>query len=197
MPFVEEPGEAAFYGPKIDFVVKDVIGREWQLGTVQVDYNLPERFDLSYIAADGREHRPVMIHRAPFGSMERFVGVLIEHFAGAFPAWRAPEQGRVLPISEKTNDYAVKVLGALKNLGVRAKIDDSNERVQRKIREGAEMKIPYLLIVGPRDEEAGNVSVRARGILKDLGAIPLDKFGDTIQKEIATRGRESVKGLFE
>jgi len=197
VPFVEEPGEAAFYGPKIDFVVKDVIGREWQLGTVQVDYNLPERFDLSYIAADGREHRPVMIHRAPFGSMERFVGVLIEHFAGAFPAWLAPEQVRVLPISEKTNDYAVKVLSALKNSGVRAKIDDSNERVQRKIREGAEMKIPYLLIVGPRDEEAGNVSVRARGIQKDLGAIPLEKFVDTIQKEIATRGRESVKGLFE
>jgi len=192
VPFSEEPGEAAFYGPKIDFVVQDVIGREWQLGTVQVDYNLPERFDLSYIGADNAPHRPVMIHRAPFGSMERFVGVLIEHFAAAFPAWLSPEQARVLPISEKSLDYAGRVLEALKQANVRATIDASNERVQAKIRSGAEEKIPYLLVVGPRDAEGGTVSVRARGVQKDLGAMPLDDFVGALREEISTRGATSV-----
>ncbi len=197
VPFKEEPGEAAFYGPKIDFVVKDVIGREWQLGTVQVDYNLPERFDLSYIGADNTEHRPVMIHRAPFGSMERFVGVLIEHFAGAFPTWLAPEQVRVLPISEKSTDYASEVVGKLKAIGARVTLDDSNERVQAKIKRGSEMKIPYLLVVGPRDAEARQVSVRAFGIEKDLGAMGVDAFVSSLAEEIEGRGDSSVKEQFE
>jgi len=191
--FTEEPGEAAFYGPKIDFVVKDVIGREWQLGTVQVDYNLPERFDLSYIGADNTEHRPVMIHRAPFGSMERFCGVLIEHFAGAFPAWLAPEQVRVLPISEKSTAYAQSVVDQLKAIDVRVTLDDSNERVQAKIKHGSSQKIPYLLVVGPRDAEAGQVSVRAFGTEKDLGAMPLDEFVEAIKEEITGRGESTVK----
>ena len=188
--FSEEPGEAAFYGPKIDFVVKDVIGREWQLGTVQVDYNLPERFDLSYIGPDNTPHRPVMIHRAPFGSMERFCGVLIEHFAGAFPTWLSPEQVRVLPISEKTNEYAQRVLRELKAAGIRASIDTGNERVQAKIKHAAEMKIPYMAVVGPRDAEAGNVSVRARGVQHDLGAMPLADFVAGLKAEIAERRAE-------
>jgi len=190
--YTEEPGEAAFYGPKIDFVVKDVIGREWQLGTVQVDYNLPERFDLAYTGADNRPHRPVMIHRAPFGSMERFVGVLIEHFAGAFPAWLAPEQARVLPISDKSNDYAREVLAALAEAGVRAGLDDSNERVQAKIKIGAEEKIPYLLVVGPRDAENRTVSIRARGVQKDLGARPLAEFVQALEREIRSRGGQQA-----
>lgn len=190
--FTEEPGEAAFYGPKIDFVVRDVIGREWQLGTVQVDYNLPERFGLTYTSADNKAVRPVMIHRAPFGSMERFVGVLIEHFAGAFPTWLAPEQVRVLPVSEKSAAYANKVFAALKEAQVRATIDMSNERLAGKIREGAALKIPYLLVVGPRDEAAGAVSVRALGVEKDLGAVPLEQLVDAVRDEIATRGESSA-----
>ena len=150
VPFSEEPGEAAFYGPKIDFVVKDVIGRSWQLGTVQVDYNLPERFDLSYVGADNQQHRPVMIHRAPFGSMERFCGCLIEHFAGAFPLWLAPEQVRVLPISEKSAAYARELHGALKAAGLRASLDESNDRIQGKVKEASDMKVPYLAVVGTR-----------------------------------------------
>lgn len=192
VPFSQEPGEAAFYGPKIDFVIKDVIGREWQLGTVQVDYNLPIRFDLSYIGPDNQPHRPVMIHRAPFGSMERFCGVLIEHFAGAFPTWLSPEQVRVLPISEKSSDYAERVLRDLKNAGVRATMDLSGERIQAKIRDATEWKIPYLLIVGPRDAENESVSVRARGIQKDLGAMKLADFVGGIADEIRTRGETSI-----
>ncbi|MEZ6241889.1 MAG: threonine--tRNA ligase [Phycisphaerales bacterium] len=193
----EEPGEAAFYGPKIDFIVKDVLGREWQLGTVQVDYNLPKRFDLWYTGADNEKHRPVMIHRAPFGSMERFVGVLIEHFAGAFPTWLAPEQVRVLPISEKSSAYAQDVLSKLVDAGVRATIDEGNERVQAKIRHGAEWKVPYLLVVGPRDAEGGTVSVRAFGIEKDLGAMPLNEFVEGIREEIGTKGSSTVRSRFE
>jgi threonyl-tRNA synthetase len=196
VPFAEEPGEAAFYGPKIDFVIKDVIGREWQLGTVQVDYNLPIRFDLSYTGADNQPHRPVMIHRAPFGSFERFCGVLIEHFAGSFPTWLAPEQVRVLPISEKSDGYAKKVLAALKGVGCRATVDLGNDRVQGKIKVGAEMKVPYLLVVGPKDEEAGKVSVRARGIQKDLGAMDLGEFVAGIKAEIESRGGSSVAAGF-
>ncbi|MBS0187043.1 MAG: threonine--tRNA ligase, partial [Planctomycetes bacterium] len=187
VPFSKEPGEAAFYGPKIDFVVKDVIGREWQLGTVQVDYQMGNRFDLSYIGPDNKPHRPVVIHRAPFGSMERFCGVLIEHFAGAFPTWLSPEQVRVLPISDKTLDYGREVLAALQAVGVRATLDESNERVQAKIKVAADEKIPYMLIVGPRDAENKAVSVRVRGVEKDLGAMPLAKFVTDIGAEIASK----------
>lgn len=182
VPFNKEPGEAAFYGPKIDFVVKDVIGREWQLGTVQVDYNMALRFDLSYIGPDNQAHRPVVIHRAPFGSMERFCGVLIEHFAGAFPTWLAPEQVRVLPISEKSEDYGRRVLAALKEAGARATLDASGERIQAKIKAATEWKIPYLLVVGPRDEEQSAVSVRARGVEKDLGSMPLARFVEPVTR---------------
>lgn len=190
VPFSEEPGEAAFYGPKIDFVVKDVIGREWQLGTVQVDYSMANRFDLTYIGADNKQHRPVVIHRAPFGSMERFCGVLIEHFAGAFPTWLSPEQVRVLPISEKTNDYALEVEALLKEAGVRVTSDCGNDRVQGKIKEAAEWKIPYLLVVGPRDAENRAVSVRVRGQEKDLGAMPLAQFIQAVSEEIASKRAE-------
>ena len=193
-PFTEEPGEAAFYGPKIDFIVKDVVGREWQLGTVQVDYNLPERFDLSYIGADNQPHRPVMIHRAPFGSFERFIGCLIEHFAGAFPTWLAPEQVRVLTVSEKSAAYGQSVVAALKEAGIRVTLDDSNERLPAKVHAAAEMKIPYQLVVGPRDAEQQAVSVRVRGIQKDLGAMPLAQFVEAIWKEVATRGQQTVVG---
>ncbi len=192
--FSEEPGEAAFYGPKIDFVVRDVIGREWQLGTVQVDYNLPERFGLEYIGADNAPHRPVMIHRAPFGSFERFVGFLIEHFAGAFPLWLAPEQVRVLPISEKSAGYAEEVVGMLKAAGLRATLDNSNERVQAKIRAGSELKIPYLAVVGPRDADNRQVSVRAFGIEKDLGAMGLEEFVEAAKGEYESRGGSTVRG---
>jgi len=190
VPFSQEPGEAAFYGPKIDFVVKDVIGREWQLGTVQVDYNMAIRFDLTYTGPDNKPHRPVVIHRAPFGSMERFCGVLIEHFAGAFPTWLNPEQVRVMPISEKTNDYAAKVEAALKAAGVRVTTDYGNDRIQGKIKVAAEQKIPYLLVVGPRDAENNAVSIRIRGQEKDAGSMPLDAFVAGIAVEIAERRAE-------
>lgn len=196
VPFSKEPGEAAFYGPKIDFVVKDVIGREWQLGTVQVDYNMAIRFDLSYIGPDNKPHRPVVIHRAPFGSMERFCGVLIEHFAGAFPTWLAPEQVRVLPISEKTADYARQVEQSLRDCGVRVTLDESNERIQAKIKDAADWKVPYMVVVGPRDAEADQVSLRARGHMKDLGTMSLTGFVDAIKDEIATRGANTVVSRF-
>jgi len=195
--FSEEPGEAAFYGPKIDFVVKDVVGREWQLGTVQVDYNLPERFDLSYIGPDNQPHRPVMIHRAPFGSMERFIGVLIEHFAGAFPTWLAPEQVRVLPISEKSLDYAREVEAALAATGARVGLDSGDDRIQAKIKVAADMKVPWLLVVGPRDAEHRAVSVRMRGVQKDLGQAPLEAFVEAFAEEVRSRGaRPAAEALF-
>ena len=186
VPFTEEPGEAAFYGPKIDFVVKDVIGREWQLGTVQVDYVLPVRFDLSYIGADNTKHRPVMIHRAPFGSMERFTGVLIEHFAGHFPAWLAPEQVRVLTISEKSEEFANEALAQLRAAGVRASLDNTAEKIGAKIRNAQLQKIPYMLVIGEKEAAAQSVAVRhaKRG---DLGVKPLADFLASIQEEIATR----------
>ena len=172
MEYAESPGEAAFYGPKLDFQVRDAIGREWQLGTVQLDYNLPKRFELEYIGPDNKPHRPVMIHRAPFGSMERFVGVLIEHFAGAFPLWLAPEQVRVLPLSEKSNDYAQRVTDRLKEEGFRATLDTQDGKLQAKIREAQVDLIPYMFVVGPQEAEAGAVAVRDR-IDGDLGAMPL------------------------
>ncbi len=186
VPFSLEPGEAAFYGPKIDFVVQDVIGREWQLGTVQVDYQLPERFELSYTGADNRAHRPVMIHRAPFGSMERFVGVLIEHFAGAFPAWLAPVQAIVLPISDRHTAYAETVLGRLKAAGLRADLDTRSEKVNYKIREAQLQKIPFMLVVGDREAENGNVAVRTRKG-GDLGAKPVDEAISTIKAMVDSR----------
>jgi len=196
VPFSEEPGEAAFYGPKIDFVVKDVIGRSWQLGTVQVDYNLPERFDLHYVGADNQQHRPVMIHRAPFGSMERFCGCLIEHFAGAFPVWLAPEQVRVLPISEKSSGYARELHAALKAAGLRAAIDESNDRIQGKVKDASDMKVPYLAVVGPRDAEGRKVSVRAFGIEANLGEMGFDAFVDGLAREYRSRGAETVRSAF-
>ena len=158
----EEPGEAAFYGPKIDFVVKDVIGREWQLGTVQVDYNLPERFDLSYTGTDNQKHRPVMIHRAPFGSLERFTGVLIEHFRGAFPVWLAPEQARFLPVNDQMVAYAEKVAEEFKVAGLRVSVDKKGDKLGAQIRRGQLEKVPFLLVCGNREAEAGQVAVRSR-----------------------------------
>jgi threonyl-tRNA synthetase len=190
-PFTEEPGEAAFYGPKIDFVVKDVIGREWQLGTVQVDYNLPARFDLGYVGPDNERHRPVMIHRAPFGSMERFVGVLIEHFAGKFPVWLSPEQVRVLPISEKFNAYADRVTRCLREAGVRVKLDAGDDKVGAKIRLAQLAKVPYMLVLGAKEEESGVVAVRHRSA-GDLGTVPLDEFVLRITREIAERALEDA-----
>ncbi len=190
VPFSEEAGEAAFYGPKIDFVVKDVLGREWQLGTIQVDYNLPERFDLSYIGPDNKPHRPVMVHRAPFGSMERFVGVLIEHFAGSFPTWLSPEQVRVLPLSEKSSDYATSVYNKLKAAGVRVGLDLKDDRIQAKVKVGTDARIPYLLVVGPRDAENQEVSVRARGHRQSLGAMNVDEFVAQVTEEISTRSAD-------
>ena len=186
VPYTEEPGEAAFYGPKIDFVVRDVIGREWQLGTVQVDFQLPERFDLHYTGADNKPHRPVMIHRAPFGSMERFVGVLIEHFAGAFPVWLAPEQVRALPISEKVSAYADEVAAALRAAGVRATVDGSQDKLGAKIRLAQVDKVPYMLVVGGKEAESRQVSVRSRKA-GDEGVHPLDNFVERIKTEISER----------
>lgn len=186
VPFSEEAGEAAFYGPKIDFVVKDVLGRDWQLGTVQLDYNLPERFDLSYIGADNKAHRPVMIHRAPFGSMERFVGVLIEHFAGAFPLWLAPEQVRVLPISEKHEEYANGVLNALKEAGFRAKADSTSEKIGAKIRLAQIAKVPYMIIVGAKEEAENLVAVRSRKA-GDLGATTINELLERLGQEANQR----------
>lgn len=185
-PFKEESGEAAFYGPKIDFVVKDCIGRSWQTGTVQVDYNLPIRFNLEYIGADNQAHRPIMIHRAPFGSMERFIGLLIEHFAGAFPLWLAPEQIRIATVSDKSEEYGRQVEKQLKAAGLRVYGDYRSEKLGAKIRDGQLEKIPYTLVVGPKDAEAGTVSVRClhRG---DLGALPIDQAMDQFRDEAARR----------
>ncbi len=182
-PYSEEKGEAAFYGPKIDFVVRDCIGRHWQLGTVQVDYNLPERFDLTYTGSDNRPHRPIMVHRAPFGSMERFVGVLIEHFAGSFPLWLAPEQVRILTVSEKTVEYAERVEATFKAAGLRVFGDYRGEKLGGKIRDGQLEKIPYMVIVGPRDAENGTVSVRDRHE-GDLGAMSIEAAVERFAKEI-------------
>jgi len=178
-----EYGEAAFYGPKLDFMVKDALGREWQLGTIQVDYNLPDRFDLEYIGSDNQKHRPVMIHRAPFGSMERFVAVLIEHTAGKFPLWLTPEQVVVMPISEKFNDYAKKVLKFLNNYDIRTIIDDRNEKIGKKIRDNELKRIPYLLIVGEKEFDNESVSVRRQGE-GDKGSMQLNEFAEFINKEV-------------
>lgn len=178
-----ELGEAAFYGPKLDFMVKDAIGRKWQLGTIQVDYNLPERFDLEYTGADNQKHRPVMIHRAPFGSMERFVAVLIEHTGGKFPLWLTPDQVVVLPISEKYNDYAQKVVNFLNNSDIRTVLDDRNEKIGRKIRDNELKKIPYMLIVGEQEMNENKVSVRRQGE-GDKGSMTTEEFAGMINTEV-------------
>lgn len=181
--YVIETGEAAFYGPKLDFMVRDAIGRKWQLGTIQVDYNLPERFNLEYTGADNQKHRPIMIHRAPFGSMERFVAVLIEHTGGKFPLWLTPEQVVVMPISEKYNDYAKKVLNSLNNSDIRGVLDDRNEKIGRKIRDNELKKIPYLLVVGEAEAENGTVAVRRQGE-GDKGVMTIEEFTKTINAEV-------------
>ena len=184
--FIEAENEAAFYGPKIDFIVRDVIGRDWQLGTVQVDYNLPERFDLTYTGADNKPHRPVMIHRAPFGSMERFTGLLIEHFAGKFPTWLAPEQVRVLPISDKVADFAEELRAKLANKFIRVKLDDAPDKIGAKIRNARLDRVPYMLVVGQREAEEGKVSVRHRE-LDVVGTMSVDEFIEALEQEISQR----------
>ena len=183
LPAKIEYGEAAFYGPKLDFMVKDAIGRRWQLGTIQVDYNLPERFELEYTGSDNLKHRPVMIHRAPFGSMERFVAVLIEHTAGKFPLWLTPDQVAILPISEKFNDYATKVQKYLKQFDIRALVDDRNEKIGRKIRDNEMKRIPYMLVVGEKEAENGEVSVRKQGF-GDQGTMKFEDFAKKISEEV-------------
>jgi threonyl-tRNA synthetase len=187
MDYAAEEGEAAFYGPKIDFVVRDCIGREWQLGTVQLDYNLPERFGLEYVGADNRPHRPVMIHRAPFGSMERFIGILIEHFAGAFPLWLAPEQVRVMPVSDKFSEYGRKVEAQLLARGFRVRGDYRPEKIGYKIREAELEKVPYMLVVGEKEQSGGTVAVRRHGSDRardDLGAMPVAQLIDRLEREV-------------
>jgi len=192
VPFTEEPGEAAFYGPKIDFVIKDVIGREWQLGTVQVDYNLPVRFDLTYIGADNAAHRPVMIHRAPFGSMERFCGVLIEHFGGDFPLWLAPEQIRLVPISDKVLDYAKATLDKLVAADFRVSLDTHSDKLGAKIRRAEMEKIPYVLVLGAKEAEVQSASVRSRA-KGDEGVHKLDDLLARFKTEVATRALPEKK----
>ena len=191
LPYVVNEGDGAFYGPKIDFHLEDSIGRTWQCGTIQLDFQLPLRFNLEYTGADGEKHRPIMIHRVIFGSIERFIGILIEHFAGAFPTWLAPVQVKVLPISDKYMDYAQKVLDELNNSGVRAEIDTRAEKIGYKIREAQMQKIPYMLVVGAKEEEENLVSVRSR-FAGDEGQKSLDEFVASVTEEIATRARREV-----
>ena len=180
----EEVGEAAFYGPKLDFMVKDAIGRRWQLGTIQVDYNLPERFKLEYTAEDNSKRTPVMIHRAPFGSLERFTAVLIEHTAGHFPLWLTPDQVAILPISEKFNDYAQKVRQYLDKQGVRALVDDRNEKIGRKIRDNELKRVPYMVIVGEKESAESLVSMRKQGG-GEQATMKMEEFAQRINAEVA------------
>ena len=180
---IVEYGEAAFYGPKLDFMVKDALNRSWQLGTIQVDYNLPERFELEYTGSDNQKHRPVMIHRAPFGSLERFIAVLIEHTAGKFPLWLNPEQFIILPVSQQYNEYAKEVLKLLKNYDIRGLVDGRAEKVGRKIRDAEVNKIPFMLIIGEKEASNKSVSVRQQG-KGDLGVFSLDEFKELIQNKI-------------
>ncbi len=184
--FAIHAGDGAFYGPKLEFDITDALGRKWQCGTVQVDWNLPERFDLKYIGADGAEHRPVMIHRAIMGTLERFIGILVEHFAGAFPTWLAPEQARVLPVSDKHVAHGRKVMEFLRARGLHVALDESAEKIGKKIRDAQLAKVPYMLVVGEREEQAGTVAVRSRSG-GDLGAEPLAAFADALAAEVAER----------
>jgi len=176
LPFQVEEGGGAFYGPKIDLKIKDSLGRPWQCTTIQFDFNLPERFDITYVGEDNRPHRPFMIHRALLGSLERFLGVLLEHYAGALPFWLAPVQVRVLPVAERHHDYAGSVAAALREGGLRAELDARNEKVGYKVREAELEKVPYILVVGDREAAGGHVAVRARGRQKDVGQMPMGEF---------------------
>ncbi|MGI5976775.1 MAG: threonine--tRNA ligase [Candidatus Limivicinus sp.] len=189
--FTVNPGDGAFYGPKLDFHLQDSLGRTWQCGTIQLDMQLPERFELEYTGADGEKHRPVMIHRVVFGSIERFIGVITEHFAGAFPVWLSPVQVKVMPITDRTAEYAEDVAARLDALGVRVETDLRNEKIGYKIREAQMQKIPYMLIVGDKEKEAGTVSVRTRGGV-DMGAMAFDEFSGKILEQIKTRTKEEV-----
>ncbi|MBQ5599018.1 MAG: threonine--tRNA ligase, partial [Lachnospiraceae bacterium] len=186
--YIVNEGDGAFYGPKIDFHLVDAIGRTWQCGTIQLDFQLPQRFEIEYIGADGEKHRPIMIHRVCFGSIERFIGILIEHFAGAFPTWLAPVQVKVLPISEKYEAYANSVKAALDEAGIRAEIDMRSEKIGYKIREAQMQKLPYMLVVGDREAEAGAVAVRTRSG-EDLGAMPVDEFIAKLSEEVKTKAK--------
>ena len=192
LPYVVNEGDGAFYGPKIDFHLEDCIGRTWQCGTIQLDFQLPQRFELEYTGADGEKHRPIMIHRVAFGSIERFIGILIEHFAGAFPTWLAPVQVKVLPISDKHMAYAEEVTKKLFDAGIRAEVDTRSEKIGYKIREAQTQKIPYMLVVGQKEEEEGTVSVRSR-FAGDEGSSSLDAFLEKIQKEISSRENRKVE----
>ncbi|HJS28454.1 MAG TPA: threonine--tRNA ligase, partial [Anaerolineales bacterium] len=185
VPYQIDEGEATFYGPKIDLKLRDSLGREWQLTTIQFDFTLPERFDLTYIGEDGLEHRPYMIHRALMGSMERFMGVLIEHYAGAFPLWLAPVQAVLIPIADRHLEYARNVSARLRDAGLRVEVDDRNERMNAKIRDAQLQKIPYMLVVGDREAQAGTVAVRDRGG-EDLGALPVEDFKNRVLEEVLT-----------
>jgi threonyl-tRNA synthetase len=189
---VVEYGEAAFYGPKLDFMVKDAIGRKWQLGTIQVDYNLPERFELEYTGSDNQKHRPVMIHRAPFGSLERFIAVLIEHCGGNFPLWLTPDQLAVLPISERFNDYAHEVLQLLNNYDIRGYVDDRDEKIGRKIRDNEVKKIPYMLIVGEKEVADKKIAVRKHSV-GDVGVESVEQFAKRVKTEIENDFKKEKK----
>jgi threonyl-tRNA synthetase len=187
LPYVVNEGDGAFYGPKIDFHLEDSIGRTWQCGTIQLDFQMPQRFDISYIGADGEKHRPVMAHRVVFGSIERFIGILIEHYAGRFPTWLSPVQVKVLSVSEKSFDYASKVAGQLKAAGIRVELDNRDEKIGYKIREAQLEKVPYMLILGEKEsEDGGIVAVRSRD-KGDLGAVPTGEFIAQVRKEIDDR----------
>ncbi len=186
LPYVVNEGDGAFYGPKIDFHLEDSIGRTWQCGTIQLDMQMPQRFDLEYTGADGEKHRPIMIHRVAFGSIERFIGILIEHFAGAFPTWLAPVQVKVLPISDKYMDYAKQVFDTLEEAGIRTEIDTRAEKIGYKIREAQMNKVPYMLVVGAKEEENKAVSVRSR-FAGDEGQKELSAFMESVKEEIAAR----------
>ena len=189
LPYVVNEGDGAFYGPKIDFHLEDSIGRTWQCGTIQLDFQLPQRFEAEYIGADGEKHRPIMIHRVVFGSIERFIGILIEHYAGKFPTWLAPVQAKVLPVSDKFAEYAKKVSAELKAKGVRVEMDDRDEKLGYKIRQAQLQKVPYMLIVGEKEQNEGTVSVRKRDVADqndspELGAMSVEEFAEIIEKEI-------------
>ena len=183
MPYKINEGDGAFYGPKIDFHIKDCLGREWQCGTIQLDFQMPERFDLSYIGEDGEKHRPVMLHRVVFGSIERFIGIITEHFAGAFPMWLAPVQVKVLPIADAHHEYAKKLVEKFEAAGLRVELDDRNEKIGYKIREAQLEKVPYMLVIGDKEIEANSVGVRSRKD-GDLGAMAVEEFIAKLRKEI-------------
>jgi threonyl-tRNA synthetase len=189
VPYVVDPGEGVFYGPKIDIKLKDVLGRSWQGPTIQVDFNLAERFDINYVGSDGAEHRVVMIHRTVLGSMERFIGGLIEHYGGAFPVWLAPVQAAILPITDDQHEYASALADRMRAEGLRVELDSRNEKVNRKIRDAEEMKIPYMLVIGRKEAESGTVSVRRRG-KGDTGVVPADEIVARIGIENRDRSRD-------